>query len=57
MTADAREVAPEPVRFELAPIAGGRARWEWSVPLDLTPLRLSVPLVVAPPADALLVVE
>jgi len=49
---------PEQVRFELAPVAGGRARWEWSIPLDLTPLHLTPDLVVCPPAaDVLLVVD
>lgn len=49
------ETPREPVRFELAPVAGGRARWEWSIPLDLTPRPLSVPVIVAAGADVLVV--
>lgn len=52
------ERSSEPVWFELAPIADGRARWEWSIPLDLHPLHLTPQLVVSPPsADVLLVVD
>lgn len=44
-------------RFQLAPVIAGRAAWDQAVPLVIVPLRLSVPVVIAPPAGALLVVD